>query len=112
MGNWFLINTMHGNAKYSNTINAEVYNIFFPNIILNSFHLFPPTSLFFFFAGLYFPEMCVFPTACLNQMRNTCSAANIITLHLLSNNSPLLQFPQAFLSSFSPFSHPSIPSIL
>lgn len=51
---------MLDNAKYSNTINAEVYNIFFPNIILNSIRLFSPTSLFFFFAGLCIFLKCVY----------------------------------------------------
>lgn len=46
-----------------------------------------------------------FPTTCLNQMSNTCSAANIITANLLSHNSLRLPFPKRFppSSSLSPF---------
>lgn len=43
-----------------------------------------------------------FPTMCLNQMSNTCSAANIITANLLSHNSCRLLFPKRFPPSFSP----------
>lgn len=42
-----------------------------------------------------------FPTMCLNQMSNTCSAANIITANLLSHKSRRLPFPKRFPPLFS-----------
>lgn len=46
-----------------------------------------------------------FPTMCLNQMNNTCSAANIIMADLQSHNSSRLPFPNRVPPSFflSPF---------
>lgn len=52
-----------------------------------------------------------FPTTRLNQMSNTCSAANIITANLLSHNSCRLLFPRRFPPLFLLFSIYTKPSV-